>query len=167
MPKSSKKIRRTTASKVAIAATIFSVPMMGSPLITIAHPGVKDSLVNADAAKLHLKFGDIAMKNPGKFTIVGLDNNHTIYKKNTGELFYIEPLTGDMKSVSNDYYLKFDVHYATIKGQAAKMYKIGENKNGGQVTLVGIDAAGHVVQKDSRGQLFFLDNSTGDMVPVK
>ncbi len=40
-------------------------------------------------------------------------------------------------------------------------------KAGEQVTILGIDQAGHVVQQNARGEAFYLDPSTGDMIFVK
>jgi hypothetical protein len=32
------------------------------------------------------------------------------------------------------------------------------------VTILGVDAAGHVVHQNARGETFYLDPNTGDMV---
>jgi len=48
-----------------------------------------------------------------------------------------------------------------------KTFKTIDIKHGGAVTIIGIDEAGHTVQRNSLGETFYLDPSTGDMVFAK
>jgi len=109
------------------------------------------------------------LKHKEQFSIVGLDNSHTIYKNKKGEYFYIDPNTGDMKFLSADIFLKYELHSSALKGQAIKMlkYEYKDHKGFDQVSLLGVDAKGNVVQQNSRGEKFFIDPFTGDMVFVK
>ena len=46
------------------------------------------------------------------------------------------------------------------------MAKFSAIKYGGAVTILGVDAAGHVVNQNSAGEKFYLDPRSGDMVMV-
>lgn len=48
-----------------------------------------------------------------------------------------------------------------------RMKKQTAVKVGEQVTVLGFDRDGHVVQQNVRGETFYLDPNTGDMIFVK
>ena len=56
---------------------------------------------------------------------------------------------------------------AAVLDSLPPLLKLDGSKYGGPVRLIGIDAQGHVVQKNSRGELFYLNPANGDMVFVK
>jgi hypothetical protein len=168
MNKSSTRRSRTrTLSNATIAATVLAVPMLSATSPALARsprpPASAMSRSFSQGATAQLKY---ALKWTGTFTIVGLDNGHTIYRNAQGGYFYLDPATGDMKAVSSETWFKFHT-LAKATGQALTMTKLDSIKMGGAVTLLGVDAQSHVVQQNSRGQKFYLNPQTGDMVLVK
>jgi len=115
-----------------------------------------------------LKFSEQYIKIGSSNTIVGLDDGHTIYQNARNEYFYLDPASGDMTFVAPETYVKF--RERAVRSSSAvplRMWKLSAVKFGGEVTILGIDDAGHVVQKNARGETFYLDPNTGDMVYVK
>jgi hypothetical protein len=47
------------------------------------------------------------------------------------------------------------------------MWKQTAVKGGEQVTVLGFDREGHLVQQNVRGEAFYLDPNTGDMIFVQ
>jgi hypothetical protein len=112
-----------------------------------------------------LKFAERYDKEAARVTIVGVDKEHTIYRNSRNEYFYLEPATGDMKFVAADQYIKQGEQATrSTSGAATTALKPVEWKNAGEVTILGVDQAGHVVQQNARGETFYLDPNTGDMV---
>ena len=164
-----KKSHAPNSSKLAFAATMLTVPIFAlpttgaaqemkpvetSPAITTS-PAVKQPA--PQMVSLYIKWRDIDEKVGGNVTIVGTENKHAIYKDKNGKMFYIDPQTGDQKFLSSKQYLK-------VSMSAARSWP---RKYQGQLTLVGVDAAGNVMQKNAAGDTFYLDGATGDMVFVK
>jgi hypothetical protein len=171
---STRRSRRRTLSNATIAATVLAVPMLSAASPALARssrpsaaPAMSRSFLQSVVAQL--KYADVCLKLAGTFTIVGLDKGHTIYKNAATEgYFYLDPATGDMKVVSSETYIKQFHTLTKATGQAfLKMTKLDSIKMGGNVKLLGVDAQGHVVQQNSRGEKFYLDAQTGDMVRVK
>ena len=171
MNKSSTRRSRTrTLSNATIAATVLAVPMLSATSPALARsprpPASAMSRSFLQSVTAQLKYAKACLKLTGTFTIVGLDNGHTIYRNAQGGYFYLDPATGDMKAVSSETWFKFHT-LAKATGQALTMTKLDSIKMGGAVTLLGVDAQSHVVQQNSRGQKFYLNPQTGDMVLVK
>jgi hypothetical protein len=115
-----------------------------------------------------LKFSERYIKIGSSYTIVGLDDGHTIYQNARNEYFYLDPTSGDMTFVAPETYVKFREGAARQPSTAPlRMWKLSAVKSGGEVTILGVDDAGHVVQRNTRGETFYLDPNTGDMVYVK
>ena len=98
-----------------------------------------------------IKFAERYTKHKSTYTIAGTDREHPIYQNARGEYFYLDPATGDMIFVAPDAFVKW-----------REVVKVGE-----QVTILGFDEAGHVLQQNARGEMFYLDPGTGDMIFVK
>lgn len=178
---SNKKSSLKRNTKIAIAATMLSIPMIYSPATLFAQETqtresptkLRESPTKGKSSTenihLYLKYSEVFPKHSEKFSIVGLDNRHTIYKNKNGEYFFIDPNTGDMKFLSADIFLKYELRSSAAKGQAIKMlkYEYKDHKDWNAVSLLGVDSKGNVVQQNSRGEKFYLDPFTGDMVFVK
>lgn len=179
MKKTKKQNARSTAnSKIALTATLLSIPMLATPSMLFAQKTGHHQTTAADTAKRTLsdhqtqidieilKFANIFKKNHQTYSIVGLDDGHTIYKNSRGEFFYINPENGDMKYIS----LMQDIQKFTstgIKsGKSIRYLKINLKENT-KVNILGVDAVGNVLQKNSAGEKFYLDPATGDMIFVK
>ncbi len=100
-----------------------------------------------------------AIKIGGTYSVVGSYQGHTVYKNDAGKYFWIDKATGDQKFVSSDAVIK--------QGSARSAAVKSAYKEQGKVTIVGKDPKGHVIQQNARGQKFYLDPATGDMVFVK
>lgn len=158
-------------AKVALAATMMTIPMVAAPQKASAQEAKTDAPLmtkRAESVHLYLKYSDMMEKHKGGVEIVGVEDRHVVYKNTAGDLFWIDPATGDQRSLSSDYYMKIKsnrssgyMKYHGIKGES------NEHKQESKVTLLGVDAKGNVVQQNARGEKFYLNASTGDMVFVK
>jgi hypothetical protein len=86
-------------------------------------------------------------------TIVAMQNGQPVYQNARGQLFQLDPATGDL------FYLR--------GVPPNRMVKWSPVKYGGGVQILGMDAEGHVINQNSRGEKFYLNAQTGDMVFVK
>lgn len=133
---------------------------------------------NAETAKagrtpatfLKIKMGDLKMK------VVGIDNGAPVFKNDKGEFFTVNQKTGDLNFIKPEEFSRFNyikLHGADAAktGQATSQrpprgIKIEIDKVQ-DVTIVGPDAQGHTVMKNSRGENFYLDPITGDLIFIK
>ena len=144
------------STKIALAAAIIGAPLMMNPNTAIAQNKTEASTTKSSAARsLYLK---IEIK--GKCVAVGSENGNVIFKNTSGEYFTIDPKTGDMKTMSSDYHIK-------LSNASAKSSHYIKFSNTEQVTLDGVDSKGHIIQVNSKGEKFYLDAKTGDMIFVK
>ncbi len=147
-----KKSRFGAKSKMALAATMMTVPMFAAAQKPTPDASPADKSASSRSAT-HVKLGRT-------FSVVGSYQGRTVYKNDAGKYFWIDKATGDQKFLSSDVAVKLGAdRAATVKSTTWK----GNEK----VTIVGKDAKGHVIQKNARGQKFYLDPATGDMVFVK
>ncbi|MGA2297401.1 MAG: hypothetical protein ABSG15_07640 [FCB group bacterium] len=166
-------------SKIVIATSLLSAPMLLHSTPLLSKSG-NIPLEQFDASSKSISTQKMVkiikwIKNSNSYSIVGLDNSHTIYKNAKGEYFYLEPNTGDMKFLSKDVFMKFTT-FIKSNGKIIKMQKFAENDVNHKwnknikwysVTIVGIDNKGNVIQQNSKGEKFYLDPITGDMIFVK
>jgi hypothetical protein len=163
-----KKSNGSKSRKLAVAATIVAVPMIAGS--ALAQRGVTadssaPTKMTTSRSKMYIKYSERFIKMESPLTIAGLDEGHTIYKNSRGEYFYIEPSTGDMKTVSSDIFIKWTESY--IKGNSGRVAHLkfeGKMKHFPDVSIVGVDAAGNTLMKNSSGEIFHLDSKTGDMI---
>jgi len=180
-----KKKRITNRSKMAIAATatMMAAPMIGIPVRGMAQLGEKDgSVVLSKNAAIkqpgtltYLKFSDMAQKLPSTYSIAGIDGEHIVYKNSRNEIFYIDPATGDFKYVSAGVFQKYKDISSTRMVQSkiagkAEPIKFNDawikDHKAGNVAILGEDAGGHIIMKNSVGETVYLSPLTGDFVPV-
>jgi hypothetical protein len=165
----------TTGTQVALGAAIvalpFTVPSLraqvsdttASPLPTSRATRQVSPSLSRDLCCL--KFAERYDKEAARFTIVGVDKEHTIYRNSRNEYFYLDSATGDMKFVAPDAYIKQGEQVTRSPARApSKTLSPTAWKQAGEVTILGVDAAGHVVHQNARGETFYLDPNTGDMV---
>jgi hypothetical protein len=145
-----KKSRFGARSKLALAATMMTVPMFAAAQKPTVDASPSDKSASSRSATL---------KSGGTFSVVGSYKGNTVYKNDAGRYFWIDKATGDQKFVSSDAVVKVGADRS-----AALKYALKDKE---KVTVVGKDAKGHVIQKNARGQKFYLDPATGDMVFVK
>jgi hypothetical protein len=151
---------KTHSAKAAFTATMVVVPMFGLASKGMAQDSSKAGTIPQASAEMQeksvnifIKYHPVYDKYKGDTWIAGIGKGHPVYKNSSGDLFYLDPKTGDAKTVSGDY---------PIKGAP-----VGLDKLSSKVTLIGVDLSGNVIQKNSRGEKFYLNTKTGDMVFVK
>lgn len=169
----------TKAGRVVLAAAMLSLPAVMVPQLAAAQSTVGPPIsptrpippmgTARETDHKHAGFLKIA----GTFTVMGVGDGHTIFKAADGSMFYLDPTTGDKRSVAVDYFLKI----SDIKGEARGI----DQKNGGRAggmlkikftdvlvsSIVGRDANGNPVLQNARNETFTLDPKTGDKVFIK
>jgi hypothetical protein len=90
-----------------------------------------------------LKYAAIFDKWRGKLSVEGMLDGRPVFKTDKGEYFQVDLNTGDLKFIK----------YAAIKIQS-------------NLSVLGVDAQGHLVQQNSRGEKFYL-GPNGDMIFLK
>lgn len=173
MEKSGKNLS-VSAKMVFSTAAILAIQAM--PATTLAQTGGQERTVQQAArssSSIFIKIRDIDSKN----TIVGFENGSPVFKNSKGEFFTVNGKTGDLNYIKPEEFAKF---YCCIKiGNAGKRDAATGMASGKRLThikieteisdlnLVGVDKDGHTIQKNSRGETFYLDPVTGDMIFVK
>ena len=161
MKRSRKQPGRSGPSKLAIAATMLAVPLALAPRPGLAQ-GAGKQVAAPQGGESRLKYADIYFKWHEQYSIAGVDQGRTIYQNSKGDYFYLDPATGDMKFLPAAMAAKWGT--IVIKGQSGR--EAWAQKVGGKVTILGIDQQGRVVQKNPRGEKFYLDPA-GNIVYVK
>lgn len=115
-----------------------------------------------------LKFAERFHKESSTYTIAGTNKQHTVYQNARNEYFYLDPGTGDLIFLAPDAFVKWRPAAAEEPPAVQqKMWKQTVVKGGEQVTVLGFDREGHLVQQNARGEAFYLDPNTGDMTFVQ
>lgn len=161
--------KRTTTSTVIIASAIAALPLVRTGAAHAQRPPIVRPIEEA-AVKVPtmFKYSLRFEKWPASTTIVGIDNGNTIYQNGRGEVFYLDPTTGDMVFLPPEVFLGFsDRNGRARPGTPLRMYKWSADKFPGQLAILGMDEAGHVIHQNARGEKFYLDPITADIVFVK
>ncbi len=147
---------QSSGSKAMLAATVFTLPLAGLPSLLGAQtitplPTREGIAVQSAPLTVISKFE----KYPTQVTIVGInDAGQSVYQNAAGAYFSLQPITGDLQFLS--------LEESAIVTRSSKIsWKLTE-----QVTILGLDANGNTLQKNARGETFYL-NRKGDMVFVK
>ncbi|PJB13514.1 MAG: hypothetical protein CO119_01080 [Flavobacteriales bacterium CG_4_9_14_3_um_filter_40_17] len=160
----------TTATVLAIQS--FSNVAYGQVLKT--EKSVNAQLKNSRAADNFLK---IKMESQ-RTSIVGMLNGSPVYKNDRGEYFSVNAQNGDLNYLSNEKFAEFSccIKIGDIKGERTNA-KSSQNKSltyikfesdaVGDVQIIGLDKEGHTIHKNSRGEAFYVDSITGDLIYVK
>ena len=167
------------AGRVVLAAAMLTLPAVMVPQQAAAQSTVgppisptKPSVppVSINFAKVEVEYRPIKMA--GTFTVMGVGDGHTIFKAADGSMFYLDPTTGDKRSVAADYFLKIE----SSEGEKRSI----DARNGGRaggidkirfmpilIVIVARDAKGSPVMQNARNETFTLDPRTGDKVFIK
>lgn len=161
MKKSSRTKQR---SRAALAAAAIALPMLGGMSEADAQKPVKAPTVKRTES---FTIKQMSVKGEFKFTpgvaIVGIDTGRIIYRNKSGELFYLEPTTGDMKFIKSTGPAIKRIATAHKDRIAQKI----SDKTLLDVAIVGADEKGNLLHKTTAGDTFFLDPATGDMIFVR
>lgn len=168
------------AGRVVLAAAMLGLPAVMVPQQAAAQSTVGPPIsptkpavpsVSLNFAKVEVEYRPIKMS--GTYTVMGVGDGHTIFKSADGSMFYLDPTTGDKRSVAVDYFLKI----SDIKGEARGIDQKHGGRAGGQLkvklqdivitSIVGRDAKGNAVMQNARNETFTLDPKTGDKVFIK
>jgi len=183
-PESSKpdtKVQATAkAGRVVLAAAMLTLPAVMVPQQAAAQATVGPPIsptkpavppVSFNYAKVETSYRPIKMA--GTFTVIGVGDGHTIFKAADGSMFYLDPTTGDKRSVAVDMFLKI----GDMKGEKRSVDAKHMSNGSGNLTIkftdllitsiIGRDAKGNPVMRNARNETFTLDPKTGDKVFIK
>jgi hypothetical protein len=115
-----------------------------------------------------LRFADKYEKWPNYRSIVGINNGAPVYQNPRGELFTLDPATGAMQFLPADAFAAYHESAGRSRpGAPLARVKWPAVKVSGVITILGVDEAGHVINQNERGEKFYLDAVTGDLVFVR
>lgn len=153
-----------TSSGAALAAVMLASPGLAAPAPVQQAGQVPTTETPGGAAAAEkggidwgrpgpLKIG-AEFKHKGEYAVAGVGDGQIVFEDERGNLFYIDQSTGDQKFVSRTHFPKIDVQ-RNVK------------RMGGKISLLGVDQDGRVIMANKRGEKFYLDPATGDMIFVK
>ena len=90
-----------------------------------------------------------------------MGDGHVVFEDGRGNLFYVDDSTGDQKFVERKIFSKLEMD------RADKSVPWQKSKNTNKVTILGVDQNGKTIMSNARGEKFYLDAATGDMILVK
>jgi hypothetical protein len=155
-----KKTRSTKIQVMIAASAAVAIPLFSDPAFAQIKDSIKVGSTKNMMIKSNIKFTQAAQKAGDRLTIAGVDGTHTIFKTATGTFFFLDEVTGDIKTVSSNYTVKLThANLSKIKGSITQ--KGRENT----VKLIGVDTDSHVIMQNKREEKFYL-NKLGDMVFV-
>jgi hypothetical protein len=152
------------AKSFAVTAATVLV-LQASPNTLFAQSGEKSVQTTTAAKSTYMKFF-----RPMDGLMVGMENGTPVYKNTRGEFFTLNSTTGDMKFIKPEEFAKFNWYQkhgnqATSRGSSFTWKcAVADAK---QVTVVGSDKEGHIIQQNSRGETYYVHPETGDLVFVK
>lgn len=167
MENSFKKSSGTTRAILTTAAILAAQSL---PVALYAQSAAKTS--GGPSTYMKIKMGELKMK------VVGIDNGAPVFKNDKGEFFTVNSKTGDLSFIKSDEFSRFSfpikMHRPDAAANAGQMsrqappihIKLG-NENVTEVTIVGQDAQGHTLLKNSHGENFYIDPVTGDLIFIK
>lgn len=148
--------------KKIAAASLLVLPMLMMPNRAEAQGAVGGTKPppKAGPGTLSLNFAKIDIE----YTVIGVSGKNTIFKDASGRFFFVKR-NGDLEFLEQ----KFDgTHKGTSPYPGLEYLKIkfSDVLVSGKVKIQGLDTAGEVFMKNSRGETFRLDEK-GDRVLVK
>ena len=148
-------------SKAIVAAAVIGLPLAGLPSAATAQTPTTTRISTTDISTIRPLELQLVVKLSEKTlttaTIMGIYSGHTVYSNTRGEYFYLEPVTGDFHYLTPEQTATFARSTSTLTQKIRSL----------TVTILGIDASGNVIQRNAKGETFYLNSKTGDMVFVK
>ena len=157
------------SSKIVVASAVLALPFGTAALKAQERPQAVTP-IDGGTIKHSCCFKQTIRREkwPAGTHIVGLDNGAALYQNERGQHFYLNPATGDMVFIGEDAFAKYSAQsYRSRPGTPLRMIKWAFEKYPAAVTPIGLDRAGHVIHQNERGETFYLDPLTADMVFVK
>ena len=174
-----KEPKRGVSSKM-VAATVAFLAIQGVPKYVHAQREPVDNSRESELQKqdLFLKFANSRLAKQ-KLDVIALINGTPVLKSSDNKIYLMDAQTADIREVTMEEYNKLSYNKVTlvnkiypikdrmIKLDALKLsqkVREGEQALRNQVLLLGVDKDGHEIFQTARGQKFFFDAATGDMV---
>ena len=164
--------KKSSGTSRAIFTTAAILAVQALPVGLYAQTAVTAKVNGTPSTFLKIKMGDLKMK------VVGIDNGAPVFKNDKGEFFTVNSKTGDLSFIKPEEFSKFTytikLRGSDVAGKASQManqrpsihIKLA-NENVTDVSIVGQDAQGHTLMKNSRGENFYIDPITGDLIFIK
>lgn len=137
----------------------------------VARPAQAATMEATERRSFHIKWAGRYIKYNESLNVIGVSGSNPLFESAKGEYFQVDPVTGDLKFLTAEslgYIEAAPLARQTGKGATAHMdyIKFSGAKRLQHVSVVGVDAQGHVIQSNARGEQFYLA-ANGDMVFVK
>ncbi|MCY7339427.1 MAG: DNA mismatch repair protein MutH [Sphingomonas bacterium] len=159
------------SSGAALAAVLLAAPGLAAPALDQQAGQTPASESSARSAGYEKQMGQARIyccikwksefKHKGEYSVAGVGDGHVVFEDSRGNLFYIDDATGDQKFVSSKIFMKVELD------RAGKSVPWQKGKNTAKVTILGVDQDGKTIMSNPRGEKFYLDAATGDMIFVK
>ena len=172
---SDRKNRVATSSGAALAIVMLGSPGLAAPTpapapAPVEQAGQVRSPENSGRSATDEKHPSKAIatnswkwraeyKHKGEYAVAGVGDGHIVFEDERGNLFYLDEATGDQKFARRKVFSKMDLNRVGNPGHPIKL--------SGKVTILGVDQDGKVIMTNKRGDKFYLDAATGDMIFVK
>jgi hypothetical protein len=183
------------AASAMMAVPMLGAPATANAQAGISTTTTMTGVSSTIKSPANLKWSDRVIKIAGTYSIAGVEDQQIVFRKAGGGYFFIDPESGDMKAVSPMVFDKWapiknsaDLGAYLRKKLPGKMKSgqitvsrgaptdpagaqfsddwLKDHREAGNVTILGVDDAGHDVLQTSSGQMVYLDPTTGDFVPV-
>lgn len=109
-------------------------------------------------ARIHMKFKS-EFKHKGEYAVAGLEGGRVVFEDDRGNLFYVDETTGDQKFVTRKAHQKVELNRVAKADHWIKL--------GSKVSILGVEQGGKLIITNTRGEKFYLDPVTGDMIFVE
>lgn len=174
MEKSEKK-SGISAKMVLSAAAVLAIQAMpaGAYGQTVTQGKVVEQATKS-ASSIFIKIRE----RDSKVSVVGFENGSPVFRNSKGEFYTVNDKTGDLNYIKPEDFAKFyccmkirntgrtaDSGSGMATGKRLSHIKIETEIS--DVSLVGVDKNGNTIQKNSRGETYYLDPVTGDLIFVK
>ncbi|MDZ4149406.1 MAG: hypothetical protein U1C58_14065 [Flavobacteriaceae bacterium] len=173
-----KPLKKSTIATHAILTTAAVLAIQSFPNGAYGQVLKTEKTVNAQQTNSRAADHFLKIKMEAQRTsIVGMLNGAPVYKNDRNEYFSINAKTGDLNYLSNEEFAKFSccIKIGDIKGERASAQSsqrktltyIKFEADVKDVQIAGVDKEGHTIHKNSRGEAFYVDSATGDLIFVK
>lgn len=166
-----RKRKAATSSGAALVAVMLAAPGLAAPALDQKagqSPASESSARNVGYEKQTGQTRSYAyiklkseFKHKSEYSVAGVGDGHVVFEDERGNLFYVDEATGDQKFVSRKIFMKVELN------RADKSVPWQKSKNTEKVTILGVDQNGKTIMSNPRGEKFYLDAATGDMIFVR
>ena len=167
MENSFENLNNVAKSLALTTATVLV--LQAAPNALFAQSGEK-GMPNQSIEKPKAVYGKLLGKQIDKVMIVGIDKGMAVYKNGRGEFFSLNSSTGDLVFIKPEDFAAFSFYqkHGSVSTKSSLLMKMKfVNSDVQSVTVLGFDNEGHSIQRNSRGETYYVHPSTGDLVFVK